>query len=37
MAFPGKGFPNRCFIPVAEEDSQCAELIIAEGDWKFYL
>lgn len=37
MAFPGRGFQNRCFILVAEEDCQRAEQIIAEVDRKFYL
>ena len=37
MAFPGKGFQNRCFILLREEDYPRAERIIAEVDRKVYL
>lgn len=37
IAHPYRGYQNRCFILVAEEDFQRAEQIIAEVDRKFYL
>lgn len=37
MAFPGKGFQNRCVILVAEVDCQRTEEVIAQVDRKFYL
>ena len=37
MAFPSKGFQNRCCILVAEEDYQRAEEVIAQIDRELYL